>query len=158
MNSSAYFWVILAYLLALVGVGLRTSRKVSTQEDFSVAGRSLNTFVLFATLLATRIGTGSIFGNAEKTYRVGVAALILPLGSLFGIAVLTLLAGRVRGLRQITVQDLLGSSIPSAGSNPGGDHFGDCLYHHRLLSVAGDGRCSQLGSTQSATATGRFFW
>ncbi len=107
MNSSAYFWVILAYLLALVGVGLRTSRKVSTQEDFSVAGHSLNTFVLFATLLATRIGTGSIFGNAEKTYRVGVAALILPLGSLFGIAVLTLLAGRVRGLRQITVQDLL---------------------------------------------------
>ena len=107
MNSSTYFWVILAYLLALVGVGLRTSRKVSTQEDFSVAGRSLNAFVLFATLLATRIGTGSIFGNAEKTYRVGVAALILPLGSLFGIAVLTLLAGRVRGLRQITVQDLL---------------------------------------------------
>ena len=105
--TSVYFWVILIYLLALVAVGIRTSRRVSTQEDFSVAGRSLNTFVLFATLLATWIGTGSIFGNAEKTYRVGIAALILPLGSLLGIAVLTMLAGRVRGLKQITVQDLL---------------------------------------------------
>ncbi|MEJ2082689.1 MAG: hypothetical protein P8Y94_11100 [Acidobacteriota bacterium] len=79
----------------------------STQEDFSVAGRKLNTFVLFGTMLATWIGTGSIFGNAEKTYRVGIAAFILPLGSLFGIWVLSLLAARARSLRQITIQDLL---------------------------------------------------
>ena len=35
--TTFYFWVVLAYLLALVGVGLRTSRAVSSQEDFSVA-------------------------------------------------------------------------------------------------------------------------
>ena len=58
-------------------------------------------------MLATWIGSGSIFGNAEKTYRVGIAAMILPAGSLLGIAILYLLAGRARALRQITIQDLL---------------------------------------------------
>ena len=105
--SPIYFWTILIYLLVLVWVGIRTSRGVSSQEDFSVAGRRLNTFVLFGTMLATWIGTGSIFGNAEKTYRVGIAAFILPLGSLLGIWVLSRLAGRARSLRQITIQDLL---------------------------------------------------
>lgn len=105
--TTIYFWSILIYLLALVVVGIRGSRGVSTQEDFSVAGRRLSTFVLFGTMLATWIGTGSIFGNAEKTYRVGIAALIIPLGSLVGIGLLYLLAGRARRLEQITIQDLL---------------------------------------------------
>ncbi len=105
--TPVYFWTILIYLLVLAGIGFRSSRGVSTQEDFSVAGRRLSTLVLFGTMLATWIGTGSIFGNAEKTYRVGIAALILPFGALVGIAVLSLLASRVRGLRQITIQDLL---------------------------------------------------
>ncbi len=105
--TSVYFWTILIYLGALVAVALRTSRGISTQEDFSVAGRRLSTFVLFGTMVATWIGTGSIFGNAEKTYRVGIAAWILPVGALFGIWVLSRLAGRARGLRQITIQDLL---------------------------------------------------
>ena len=100
-------WTILAYMLALAVVGVRSRRKVESQEDFSVAGRELSAFVLFGTLLATWVGTGSIFGNAEKTYRVEIAALILPLASVCGMAVLYRIAARVRGLKQITVQDLL---------------------------------------------------
>ncbi len=102
-----YVGFLLVYLFFLVAVAFRYSRRVRTQEDFSVAGRSLNAFVLFGTLLATWIGTGSIFGNAEKTYRVGVAAIIIPISSLAGICILYFLASRARGLRGITVQDLL---------------------------------------------------
>ncbi len=105
--TSVYFWTLLIYLLGLVAVGLWGSRSVRTQEDFSVAGRKLSAFVLFGTMLATWIGTGSIFGNAEKTYRVGISAFIIPLASLAGIVVLYFLAGRARGLKGITVQDLL---------------------------------------------------
>ena len=112
--STVYFWPIFFYLLALAIVGFKGSRSISSQEDFSVAGRKLNTFVLFGTMLATWIGTGSIFGNAEKTYRVGIAALILPIASLVGIGVLYLLAGRVRHLKQITIQDLLEARYNSA--------------------------------------------
>ena len=62
----------------LVVVGLIGSRGVASQEDFSVAGRKLSVFVLFGTMLATWIGTGSIFGYAEKVYIVGISAWILP--------------------------------------------------------------------------------
>lgn len=105
--TSIYFWTIVAYMVFLVGVGALRSRQVESQEDFSVAGRQLSTFVLFGTMLATWIGTGSIFGNAGKTYEVGIAAFILPLGGLIGIVCLSFLAARARRLRAITVQDIL---------------------------------------------------
>ncbi len=99
--------VILVYLAILVGIGVWASRRVSSQEDFSVAGRTLPVPVLFATLLACWIGTGSIFGNAEKTYETGIAAWILPIGELLGIAALWLLAHRVRRLEVLSVPDIL---------------------------------------------------
>ncbi|MCI0414839.1 sodium:solute symporter family protein, partial [bacterium] len=102
-----YFSTILAYMIVLIAVGAIRGRQVSTQEDFAVAGRKLSVFVLFGTMLATWIGTGSIFGNAEKTYRVGIAAIIIPSASIFGILALSFLAGRVRRLKQITIQDIL---------------------------------------------------
>ncbi|HSR69060.1 MAG TPA: sodium:solute symporter family protein [Acidobacteriota bacterium] len=102
-----YFAVILIYLLALVGVAVWQGRGLRSQEDFSVAGRTLSPLVLFGTMLATWIGTGSIFGNAERTYEVGIATLIIPLSSVFGVIVLYFLAGRVRLTEQITIQDLL---------------------------------------------------
>jgi SSS family transporter len=105
--TSIYFWTIFAYMIFLVGIGALRSRGVNSQEDFSVAGRQLTTFVLFGTMLATWIGTGSIFGNAGKTYEVGIAAWILPLGGLAGIACLSLLAARARRFPAITVQDIL---------------------------------------------------
>src|SRR5256885_12574762 len=90
--TSIYFWTIVAYMVFLIGVGALRSRGVENQEDFSVAGRQLGTFVLFGTMLATWIGTGSIFGNAGKTYEVGLAAWILPLGGLAGILRLSFFA------------------------------------------------------------------
>ncbi len=109
-----YLLVILLYCLALVVIGIVYSRKVSSQEDFSVAGRQLSPLVLFGTMVATWIGTGSIFGNAERTYEVGIAAIIIPLASIFGVAVLSQLAGRVRIMEQITIQDLLEKRYNSA--------------------------------------------
>ncbi|MBI4052208.1 MAG: sodium:solute symporter family protein [Elusimicrobia bacterium] len=102
-----YGVVILLYLLLMVFVSFKYGKKIKSQEDFSVAGRSLPAAVVFLTMLATWTGTGSIFGNAEKIYQVGIAALILPLGELIGIALLVFLAGRARDLEQITVQDIL---------------------------------------------------
>lgn len=105
--TSIYFWTIVAYMVFLIGVGAIRSRGVENQEDFSVAGRQLGTFVLFGTMLATWIGTGSIFGNAGKVYEVGISAWILPLGGLAGILGLSFLAARARRFPAITVQDIL---------------------------------------------------
>ncbi|MCG8420048.1 MAG: sodium:solute symporter family protein [Proteobacteria bacterium] len=98
---------LLFYLLALIGIGAIKARKIKSQADFSLAGRGLSTFVLVGTLLATWIGTGSIFGNAGETYRNGVDAFLLPLGSAVGIIVLMFLAARIRRFGQFTIQDIL---------------------------------------------------
>ena len=100
--------VVFTYLFILVGVGVHKSRKVKTQSDFAVAGRSLTPWVLVGTMLATWIGTGSILGNAGKTYETGMAALILPLGGALGILILTRVAGKVRAFEKITVPEILG--------------------------------------------------
>ena len=102
-----YFWVSLIYLLILIVVGAIRSGSVKDQADFMVAGRKLPTYVLVGTLLATWIGTGSIFGNAEKTYEIGILALILPIAGFLGIVVLYFIADKVRNFKQFTVQDIL---------------------------------------------------
>ncbi len=98
---------LVTYLLALIGVGAIKARKISSQADFSLAGRSLSTFVLVGTLVATWIGTGSIFGNAEKTMRVGMGGFLLPVSGGLGIIALYFLAARIRRFEQFTIQDIL---------------------------------------------------
>lgn len=100
--------VILLYLLTLIGIGMYKAGKIKTQSDFAVAGRSLPPWVLVGTMLATWMGTGSILGNAGKTYETGMAALILPLGSILGIVLLTKIAGKVRAFEKFTVPEILG--------------------------------------------------
>ena len=101
--------VISIYLFTLVGIGLWKSKKINTHADFAVAGRSLTPWVLVGTMLATWIGTGSILGNAGKTYETGLAALILPLGGVLGIAILTRVAGKVRSFDSYTVPEIIGN-------------------------------------------------
>ncbi|MBN2446403.1 MAG: sodium:solute symporter family protein [Phycisphaerae bacterium] len=98
---------ILAYLLALIGYGAWHSRRIRTQEDFAVAGRKLTVPVLVGTMLATWIGTGSLIGNAEKTYEVGIAMALMPIGSTLGILILSTVAARVRRFERLTVQDII---------------------------------------------------
>ena len=59
-----YISIIIIYLFTLVGLGLYKARKIKTQSDFAVAGRTLTPWILVGTMLATWMGTGSILGNA----------------------------------------------------------------------------------------------
>jgi len=103
-----YLLTISIYLFILIGVGFFKAGKIKTQADFAVAGRSLTPWVLVGTMLATWIGTGSILGNAGKTYATGMAAFILPIGSVFGIFLLTKIAGKVRSYEKFTVPEIIG--------------------------------------------------
>ncbi|PIE22724.1 MAG: hypothetical protein CSA62_11065 [Planctomycetota bacterium] len=104
---SIYVIVVSLYLFALIGLGALKAGKVKSQEDFSLAGRGLSTFVLVGTLLATWIGTGSVFGNAQKTYQLGVGAFVLPVAGTLGILLLSFLAFRIRRFEGFTIQDIL---------------------------------------------------
>ena len=103
-----YLIAILIYLLVLTGIGIYKSRQVKTQADFSVAGRSLSPWVMVMTMLAVWIGTGSIVGNAGKTYEVGMAGLWLPLGTFIGMIILSFIARRAREIEALSVPEIIG--------------------------------------------------
>ena len=103
-----YLIAIFVYLLVLTGIGIYKSRQVKTQEDFTVAGRSLSPWIMVCTMLAVWIGTGSIVGNAGKTYEVGMAAFFLPLGTFVGMILLSFIATRARDIEAISVPEIIG--------------------------------------------------
>ena len=74
-------WVILAYLVVLMGFNIVRSRRVKTQDDFMVAGRSLSIRVMVFTLICTWIGSGTFIAGAEYAYNAGWSALWLPAGA-----------------------------------------------------------------------------
>ena len=102
-----YFWVIIAYLIVLIAVGASRSKLVKTEVDFMVAGRRLSVKVLVGTLLATWMGSGSIFGGAGLAYDKGFAALWFDAGVWVAIIILYTVAGRARRFGQFTVPDIL---------------------------------------------------
>lgn len=107
--QTATLIVVVVFLLALTGIGVWHARRIRTAEDFALAGRNFGPFVLSGTLIATWIGTGSIFGNAGKAYETGFAVLLYPLGSAFGIFLLSFLAPKSRGTTALTVPQILGN-------------------------------------------------
>lgn len=102
-------WIVsvFGYLGVLVLFALRQARRVATQEDFMVAGRSVRWQVLVGTLICTWIGSGSLFGGAGRAFREGFSALWMSAGAWVGIAVVFFLAHRVRRIAEYTVPDLL---------------------------------------------------
>jgi Na+/proline symporter len=103
-----YLIAIFVYLFVLAGIGIYKSRQVKTQADFSVAGRTLSPWVMVCTMLAVWIGTGSIVGNAGKTYQVGMAAFFLPMGTFVGMILLSFIATRARNIEALSVPEIIG--------------------------------------------------
>ena len=102
-----YIWVVIGYLAFLIGVSLYKSRAVETQDDFMVAGRAVPWQMLVGTLVATWIGSGSLFAGAGRAFREGFSALWFSAGAWVGLIVVYFIAGRVRRIAQYTVPDIL---------------------------------------------------
>lgn len=96
-------------MIGLLIIGLSKSDSIKNQEDFSVAGRSLSTWILVGTMAATWMGTGSVLGNAGKTFEIGAAGFLLPIGGMLGVLVLTKIAGKARASGKLTVPEIIGS-------------------------------------------------
>ena len=98
---------VTVYVLILVVISALRSRRIKTADDFLVAGRTLPARVLVFTLLATWIGSGSLFAGAGLGYRAGFPALWQSAGAWVGILIVYFLAPRVRRIAQYTVPDIL---------------------------------------------------
>lgn len=60
--------IILAYFGILLLVSIGAAKKISSNDDFLIAGRRLGPFLLAGALAATEIGGGSSLGVVEKAY------------------------------------------------------------------------------------------
>ncbi len=101
-----YVIAIISYLSILVFVGIYKARSVKNSEDFMVAGRTLPWYVLVGTLLATWMGSGSLFSGAGLGYRNGLAGLWSSGGAWLGIALIYFIAKRIRNFGKVTVPDI----------------------------------------------------
>ncbi|WP_204352976.1 sodium:solute symporter family protein [Salinicola peritrichatus] len=101
---------VIAYILLMIVIGLYFSRrKVHDDTDFIVAGRSLSTMVLTATLLATFVGSGSIVGGASFVFQHGPGAAIFFFAGtpIAALVVYFLLARKMRRSRATTIPGLI---------------------------------------------------
>lgn len=104
---SSYVYIILGYLLVLTGFNFYRSRKIKSQEDFMVAGRSLKTSVMVFTLICTWIGSGTFIAGAEFASKAGFSAIWLAAGAWVGIILIYFLAGKIQTFGQYTIGDIL---------------------------------------------------
>ena len=106
LSIMIYTVSIAIYLFALVGVGIYKTKMVKNSEDFMVAGRILPWYILVGTLLATWMGSGSLFSGAGLGYRNGPAAMWSSGGAWLGIALIYFIAKRIRNFGKVTVPDI----------------------------------------------------
>ncbi len=102
-----YLYIILAYLLVLTAFNFIRARRVKSQEDFMVAGRSLKWQVMVFTLICTWIGSGTFISGAEFASKAGFSALWLAAGAWVGIILIYFLAGKIHSFGQYTIGDIL---------------------------------------------------
>jgi SSS family solute:Na+ symporter len=109
-----YLYIILAYLIVLTGFNFYRAKRIKSQEDFMVAGRSIKTSVMVFTLICTWIGSGTFIAGAELSSLAGFSALWMPAGAWLGIIVIFFLAAKIRTFGQYTIGDILEERYGSA--------------------------------------------
>lgn len=65
-------FVVFAYLLILISVGVYMSKRVSVASDFLIAGRQLGLALTTATLAALQLGAGVILGGSAMAAEFGL--------------------------------------------------------------------------------------
>src|SRR5687768_3355895 len=65
------------YLVVLTTLSVLAARRVNTQEDYLVAGRSLPLFLCWGSLIATWFGAESMTASSEAARESGLLGVIL---------------------------------------------------------------------------------
>lgn len=101
MNISLFIGILIALQLICLFVGNRSSKNLTGEKDYFLAGKSVKFFPLMMTFVATQVGGGLILGSAEEAYRFGWSVMLYPIGACLGLIVLA--AGIGRRLAQFEV-------------------------------------------------------
>ncbi|MFR6533927.1 MAG: sodium:solute symporter family transporter, partial [Staphylococcus simulans] len=102
-------WFVIGYGVLMVALGFVYSKKVESNEDFILAGKSLGPVVLMGTLLATWVGSGSVTGGQNSlAYSFGLwPAVGYAIPSIIGIGTIFIISSKVRNYGKYTVAEIL---------------------------------------------------
>ena len=98
--------IVVIYLLIMLFIGWYSSKKITSNTDFMVAGRRLGPFLMAGTLAATEIGGGSSLGVVQQgmeSHGLSAAWYIITMGLAF--VILTFLAPKFRAATVKTVPE-----------------------------------------------------
>ena len=98
--------IVAIYLLIMLFIGWYSSKKITSNTDFMVAGRRLGPFLMAGTLAATEIGGGSSLGVVQQgmqSHGISSAWYIITMG--FAFVILTFLAPKFRAATVKTVPE-----------------------------------------------------
>jgi len=113
--------VMIAYMLGILGAGFWAKTKVTSQEEFLVAGRSVGPFLYAGTLAAIVLGGASTVGGVKLGYLYGVSGLWFVFMFGLGIVVLSVfLVPKILDLNLYTVPELLERRYGTAARVAGG--------------------------------------
>src|SRR5690625_410685 len=101
--------LLIIYFLLVLWIGYYTMKKVSTFNDYSVAGRTMPFALIFATIGATLAGGGATVGRVSFVYDTGIVVFIALLGVVISqLLIGSFIAPRIRQTENIhTVGDIM---------------------------------------------------
>lgn len=103
------FIVMMAYMVGILAAGFWAKTKVTNQEEFLVAGRSVGMFLYSGTLAAIVLGGASTVGGVKLGYEYGISGMWFVF--MYGLGILALsvfLVPKLMSLNLVTVPELLG--------------------------------------------------
>jgi len=107
--NSLDLWIMVAYMVGILLTGFWARRKITSQEEFLVAGRSVGLWLYSGTLAAIVLGGASTVGGVKLGYTYGVSGMWLVFMYGLGILVMSVfLVPRIVGMNLVTVPELLG--------------------------------------------------
>lgn len=95
-TTHATFFIIgfAAYVVLMIAIGYFCSKGKSSGQDYLTGGGRLPFFLIFATMGATLIGTGSSIGATSNGFKNGFGGSAYGMGAALGIITLILVAKR----------------------------------------------------------------
>jgi SSS family solute:Na+ symporter len=113
--------VMMAYMIGILAAGVWAKTKVTSQDQFLVAGRSVGQLLYAGTLAAIVLGGASTVGGVKLGYQYGISGMWFVFMFGLGILVLsTVLVPRILNLNLYTVPELLERRYSAAARVAGG--------------------------------------
>ncbi len=94
--SSIDYIIIMLYMSGMLVIGYALKGKINDSDDFYIAGRSLNFFVIAATVCASIIGGSALIGRGGVMYDRGIIGVMLAIPYLLGMYFFSFISGRIQ--------------------------------------------------------------